>query len=268
MSSKSQKKSKSKKNEQQRYQPIDSIDEQDEVYHEGDEDYVTKKYVYDMMKVQEPMFHNLFESMLTSTNKTIDGVIKDLAELRSSLQFTQKDVADLKPFMKKMLKIEKELRELQGQVDYHSDKMESLENQKHRNNIRINGIPEEPNETWDDIERKAKIALERQLNLPFQVEIKHAHHTGKGNRRSSDDNASATDPRTIIFRLVSCKQKDPILKAARIEKPEGMFVNEDLAAETLQRRKDQLPKLKQAKQARKIAYFVLDKLIIKDRPLA
>ena len=40
-----------------------------------------------------------------------------------------------------------------------------------------------------------------------------------------------------------------------------------LAAETLQRRKNQLPKLKQAKQAGgKIAYFVLDKLIIKDRP--
>ena len=29
--------------------------------------YVTKKYVYDIMKVQESMFRNLFESMLTST---------------------------------------------------------------------------------------------------------------------------------------------------------------------------------------------------------
>jgi len=218
------------------------------VYHDGDEDYVTKKYVYEMMKVQEPMFHNLFESMLTSRiNNTIDGVIKDLAELKSSLQFTQKDVADLKPVTKQMLKIEKELRELQGQVDYHSDKMESLENQRSCNNIRINGIPEEPNETWDDIERKVKMALESKLNLPFQVEIKSAHRTGKGNCRSSDDNASATRPRTIICRLVSWKQKDPILKAARIEKPLGMFVNEDLTTKTLQRRKDQLPKLKQAK---------------------
>lgn len=38
------------------------------------------------------MFRNLFESMLTSINNRIDGVIKDLAELKSSLQFTQKDV--------------------------------------------------------------------------------------------------------------------------------------------------------------------------------
>lgn len=43
MSSKSQKKSKSKKNEQQKDEPIDGVDEQDVVYHEGDEDYVTKK---------------------------------------------------------------------------------------------------------------------------------------------------------------------------------------------------------------------------------
>ena len=99
----------------------------------------------------------------------------------------------------------------------------------------------------------------------FNVEIERTHRTGKAIRRS-DNNASSTRPRTDICRLVSWKQKDPILKAARIVKPDGMFVNEDLVAETLQRHKDQLPKLKQAKQARKIAYFVLDKLIIKDRP--
>ena len=97
------------------------------------------------------------------------------------------------------------------------------------------------------------------------MEIERVHRTGKVNRRS-DDNASSTCPRTFICRLVSWKQKDPKLKAARIVKPDGMFVKEDLAAETLQRRKDELPKLKQAKQAGKIAYFVLDKLIIKDRP--
>ena len=84
------------------------------------------------------------------------------------------------------------------------------------------------------------------------MEIERAHRTGKVKRRS-DDNASSTRPRTVICRLVSWKQKDPILKAARIVKPDGMFVNEDLAVETLQRRKDQLPKLKQAKQAGKIA---------------
>ncbi|CAH3168367.1 unnamed protein product, partial [Porites lobata] len=98
-------------------------------------------------------------------------ISKDLAELKSSLQFTQKDDEDLKPVTKQMTKIGKELKE---------------------------------------------------------VEIERAHRTGKVNRRS-DDNASSTRPRTVICRLVSWKQKDPILKAARILKPEGMFVTEDLA---------------------------------------
>ena len=80
--------------------------------------------------------------------------------------------------------------------------MEYLENQSRRNNIRIDGIPEEPDETWEDTESKAKVALESKLNLPFKVEIERAHRTGKVNRRS-DDNASSTRPRTVICRLSS-----------------------------------------------------------------
>ena len=128
------------------------------------------------MKVQGLMFCNLIVSMLTSVNNRIDGVIKDLTALKSSLQFTQKDVADFKLVMQQTVKIEKELGELQGQVDYHSDKMESLENQSSHNIIRIDGIPEEPNKTWDDIECKAKMGLESKLTLPFEMEIEQKSH--------------------------------------------------------------------------------------------
>ena len=111
------------------------------------------------------------------------------------------------------------------------------------------------------------MALESKLNPPFEVQFERAHRTGKTNRRQADaGNASSKRPRTIISRLKNWKQKDPLLKAARTVKPDGMFVNEDLAAEILQRRKELLPKLKQAKQVGKIAYFVLDKRIIRDRP--
>ena len=49
---------------------------------------------------------------ISDVNSRIDGVIKDLAELKSSLQFTQKDVEDLKPVTKQMTKIGKELKEV------------------------------------------------------------------------------------------------------------------------------------------------------------
>ena len=48
-------------------------------------------------------------------------------------------------------------------------------------------------------------------------------------------------------------------------KPVGLYVNEDLAKETLDKREEQRPKLEEAKRNGKIAYFVLDKVIVKDR---
>ena len=48
-------------------------------------------------------------------------------------------------------------------------------------------------------------------------------------------------------------------------KPVGLYVNEDLAKETLDKREEQRPKLEEAKRNGKVAYFVLDKLILQDR---
>ena len=191
--SKPSRKNKSEKTDQALEESLTIKDGVGELEHEGDGDYVTKEYVCGMMKMQESLFRSLFDSLLTNVNSRIDGVIKDLAELKSSLQFTQKDVDDLKPVTKQMTKIGKELEEVQAQVDFHCDKLEYLENQSRRNNIRIDGIPEEPDETWEDTESKARVALESKLNLPFKVEIERAHRTGKPNRRP-DDNASSTLP--------------------------------------------------------------------------
>ena len=185
--SKPSRKNRSKKTDQLHEESLSIKDGVDELEQEGDGDYVTKAYVCEMMKMQESLFRNLFDSLLTNVNSRIDGVIKDLAELKSSLQFTQKDVEDLKPVTEQMTKSGKELGEVQAQVDFHCDKMEYLENQSRRNNIRIDGIPEEPNETWEDTESKAKVALESKLNLPFKVEIERTHRTGKVIWRSDNN---------------------------------------------------------------------------------
>ena len=50
--------------------------------------------------------------MLANVNSRIDGVIKDLTELKSSLQFPQKEIDDLKPLTEQMTKIEKEIGEV------------------------------------------------------------------------------------------------------------------------------------------------------------
>ena len=102
----------SKKTDQVHDESLSIKDGVDELEQEGDGDYVTKDYVCEMMKMQESSFRNLFDSLLTNVNSRIDGVIKDLAELKSNLQFTQKDVEDLKPVTNQMTKIGKELGEV------------------------------------------------------------------------------------------------------------------------------------------------------------
>ena len=69
-----------------------------------------------------------------------------------------------------------------------------------------------------------------------------------------------------MCRLSSWKQKEAVVRKARKEKPEGLFICEDLSQTTLEKRKPHLEKLKAAKQAGKSAYFILDRLIIRDKP--
>ena len=62
------------------------------------------------------------------------------------------------------------------------------------------------------------------------------------------------------------RKKEAVVRKARKEKREGLFICEDLSQATLEKRKPHLEKLKAAKQAGKSAYFILDRLIIHDKP--
>ena len=49
-------------------------------------------------------------------------------------------------------------------------------------------------------------------------------------------------------------------------KPQGIKVVPDLSNQTLRKRKEQVPELLPAREAGKVAYFILDKLVIRDKP--
>ena len=113
-------------------------------------DYVTLATIRELLKVQESTFKLLFETTIQSLNLRVDSVVKDVQELKTSLQYTQKDVAELKPIHVKLEDVNKELDKISKDLASHSQKMEYLENQSRRNNIRVNGIPESDIETWED----------------------------------------------------------------------------------------------------------------------
>ena len=143
----------------------------------------------------------------------------------------------------------------------HSQKMEYLENQGRRNNIRVNGIPEADNETWEDAEVKVKRAIKD--NLGIEVAIERTHRVER--RKTKSGQANQNQPRTIVCRLRYWKQKEQVLRKARRKKPTDLYISEDLSPATLQKREPQIPKLKAAKQVGKIAYFVLDRFVIRDK---
>ena len=57
-----------------------------------------------------------------------------------------------------------------------------------------------------------------------------------------------------------------VRKACKV-KPEGPYVSKDLSPETLLKQDAQIPKLKAAKEAGKMAYFILDRLVICKKPV-
>ena len=69
-----------------------------------------------------------------------------------------------------------------------------------------------------------------------------------------------------MAKLVRWKDKERILKKAREVKPDGVKLSADLSKRTLDKREEQVPDLIVAIKSGKIAYFVLDKLIVKEKP--
>ena len=116
---------------------------------ESTSEFVSMATMREMMQMEEriTMFKTMFESVLSSVNTRIDQVVKSVAELRASLQYSQRDIDDLMKSTDELAMIEDEFDDIQHTLDKHEDKMEYLENQSRRNNIRIDGIAEVDNET-------------------------------------------------------------------------------------------------------------------------
>ena len=79
------------------------------------------------------------------------------------MEFTQKKIDE------ELFQVKKEIKNLKTEVkaieddllnaDEVSAKLVELEDRSRRNNLRIDGIKEEPNKTWEACEKKSKISL-------------------------------------------------------------------------------------------------------------
>ena len=136
---------------------------------------------------------------LEITMEEIKSLKNEVNELKKSMEFTQNDLEErVNNVEENMSKVKEDLQEIyeyQIEPDYVNDsladirnKLTELEDRSRRNNIRIDGIAEEPGETWEECERKVHRLLSEELDIN-DVVIERAHrvkaysHENKNSRK-------------------------------------------------------------------------------------
>ena len=158
---------------------------------------------------------------MDAKNNRIDSFVRetitDITELKASLQYTQKEVSEMKQNVTtnndQRVAADRLLQKIDADVKRVDDTADYLENQSRRNNLRVDGVKEKPGETWEDTEAALRQVAQRELKLPAEqvdaLQIERAHRTGA---------TTAQRDRTIVVKFSSFKERDAIIRAAHIVK--------------------------------------------------
>ena len=135
-----------------------------------DEERITKlinKVFEDEFKKQEQNLAKIISDNLEITMQEIKSLKNEVNEFKKSMEFTQNDLEEkVNNVEEDMCKVKEDLKEIyeyQIDPDYVNDsltdirhKLTELEDRLRRNNIQIDGVAEEPGETWEESERKVQ----------------------------------------------------------------------------------------------------------------
>ena len=139
--------------------------------------------------------------------------MKDVQSVKSSLEFTQAQVEEL-------ITSDLTVKKVKVQIEDLGNKLDDLENRSRRNNLCFEGIPESPNETWQESENKIKHLLSSHMpEVGTDFVIEKAHRVG---RPRSD-----SKPRKIVARFLNYRDREAVFKTKKKLNVTNMFVNED-----------------------------------------
>ena len=149
---------------------------------------------------QQKNLLNLISGNFGITMTEIKKVQSDINELKASLVHTETVLEE------KVAKAEKKVEKLQEQInelwDYQVDperlrlterKIVDLEDRSRRNNLRIDGISEKENKTWDECQQEVQSLIKDKLGIAENIVIERGHRIEK---KGNSDNPGK--PRTIV----------------------------------------------------------------------
>ena len=108
-------------------------------------------------------------------------------------------------------KVQTDLREIEDDLldpTFVMEKLTELEDRSWRNNVRIDGIPETPNETRESCEEEVKKIARNKLDITDDIEIDRCHRMGKFQRNKSK-------PQTVVCKFLRSKDKCKVLLNAK-----------------------------------------------------
>ena len=154
-----------------------------------------EKLSRELLEIQQKAFQACLQTFVETVNKRVDAVIFEhrntISDLKASLEYTQADVSKLKinhqEADKDAKKNQKKVEEVGADLQSISSQADNLENQLRRNNLRIDGIPETFNETWQQTENLVRNQLTTALGLTaktaskIEIERTHRIHTSMFN---------------------------------------------------------------------------------------
>ena len=221
-------------------------------FEEGDVQ-MPRKLVKELLKQQKLTLKVFLSAYMDSANIRIDNLMKDMQSVKSSLEFTQAQVEELTTS-------DVRVKEVKVQIEDLGNKLDDLENRSRRNNLCFEGIPESPNETWQESESKIKHLISSHMpEVGTDFVIERAHRVG---RPRSD-----SKPRKIVARFLNYKDRDAVFKAKKKLPGTNMFVNEYYFDRSIKKRTELMPKLKEARRKNQRPFLSFGKLVIYDNPV-
>ncbi|KAG1940185.1 hypothetical protein F2P79_016902 [Pimephales promelas] len=177
-----------------------------------------QKGIYkEMLLQQQDNFKCFIQLIMDGTNKRLDGVIREVQELKTSLEFTQSKLEEEKmgctEIESKLRAFETNITTSKQELDAMFNKLDFIENQSRRTNILIDGIADKKGENWCESEKKER---------------------GR--------------PRKILVKLLRIKDRELILSSAKKLKGTKIYINEDFSEAVQLRRKELWPKMKAARE--------------------
>ena len=146
-------------------------------------------------------------------------------------------------------------------IDYIEDaenihnRLVQLEDRSRRNNIRIDGINEHNKESWEECKTRVHSMSKERLDIK-DVEIERAHRSGRKSR---------SKPRRTVCKLLQFKDKQNILRKAKLLKGTNIFINKDYCQDTVEYRKELCEEVKVLRSQGKIAYLNYRSIVSRDK---